>query len=95
MAKPQVKLEVNCIDYIEIDVDTAMVTVLERRSTPGIFTDSVKESRAIYVGILSGKVWLDGRGHIVDHGSELDVALWGIAVNHLAEKILDRFNATL
>jgi hypothetical protein len=85
------KLSVKCLDYVEIDVDTIMVTVLEKRTVPGFFSDNITEVRNIYIGLVRERAWVDGCGGWVPFGSELSVALWGIAVNKIAQKKLDRY----
>ena len=91
MAKRIATLKVAPLDYVEIDVNTIMVTVLETRTVPGFFSDKTTEVRNIYIGLVRDRVWVDGCGGWVPLGSELSVALWGIAVNKIAQKKLDKY----
>lgn len=89
MAKAKVKLEVSCVSYTDIDADTIMVKVLEKRTYPGIFRDTVTEKTETYTGLVRDHLWLDGRGKLADLAMRFE--LYQIALAQLAEQRLDRF----
>lgn len=91
MAKKKEFFTVTLLDYVEIDVDTVMATVLETRTVTGFFRDKTTEKRNTYIGLIKDRVWVDGCGGVVRLGSELSVSLWGLAVNKIAQKKLDKY----
>lgn len=92
MAKTETKI--TCTDYVEIDIDTAMVTVLSQTTIRGIFADKHSESSETYVLMIKDRVAIDSKGH-APAISELNYRIWEFAVSKLAEKRLDRFCSTL
>jgi hypothetical protein len=90
------KLSVRCLDYVRIDQDTAMVTVLETWLEP-VFVWWFQKVHAerTYTGLIRDRIWVDPEGRILPGGSFMAVELWSIAVQKEMERRIDKYTAQI